>query len=156
VTERERVSATCSIPANAAQIFSTVSSPRGHVQIDGSGMLTSSENEHSLTKVGDAFEIEMDREPLGDVPLGRYTVVNTVTQLIPSELIEWNVTFKGVEPIGHVYGFILAPLKDSVTEVTNYCDWSNITEAWRGHLQFPIVPVTMLEATLANLRRLFA
>jgi hypothetical protein len=156
VTEPERVSATCIIPASASQIFSIVSSPHGHVQIDGSGMLTSSESEHHLTKVGDVFEIEMDREPLGDVPLGRYTVVNTVTALIPSKLIEWNVTFKGVEPIGHVYGFTLVPVEDSVTDVTNYCDWSNITEEWKGHLQFPIVPVPMLEATLANLRRLFA
>jgi len=33
----------------------------------------------------------MDREPLGDVPMGKYKVLNTVTRIVPDELVEWNV-----------------------------------------------------------------
>ena len=69
--------------------------------------------------------MDMDREPLGDIPnLTKYQVRNTVTRIIPDRLVEWTVGFGDHPPFGHVYGWILDPVNESETEVTNYCDWS--------------------------------
>jgi hypothetical protein len=46
----------------------------------------------------------MDRAPLGDLPIGKYTVVNTVTQIVPDALVEWNVGTPERSAAGHVYG----------------------------------------------------
>ncbi len=52
--------------------------------------------------VGETFDMEMDREPLGDIPnLKKYQVRNTVTQIIPDHLIEWTVGFGDHPPFGH-------------------------------------------------------
>jgi hypothetical protein len=43
-------------------------------------------------------------------------------------------------------------VSDSETDVTNYCDWTNITPELRAlRPDWPIVPVAMLEQSLANL-----
>ncbi len=80
-TTSERIEISRIIPAPASEIFRTIASSQGHVAIDGSGMLLAATRTEHLTSVGDTFEINMDREPLGDVPLGKYTVVNTVTKI---------------------------------------------------------------------------
>lgn len=49
-------------------------------------------------------------EALGDVRLGKYKVVNTVTHIESDRLIEWNVGAPGRTPIGHVYGYELDAL----------------------------------------------
>ena len=49
----------------------------------------------------------MDREALGDLPLGKYTVLNTVTKITPDRLLEWNVGSAERGPVGHVYGYEL-------------------------------------------------
>jgi hypothetical protein len=141
----DRITASRRIKASASDIFETISSPQGQVDIDGSGMLIGSTRVQPLTAVGDTFEINMDREPLGDVPLGKYTVTNTVTRIETDRRLEWNVAFGDMAPIGHVYGYLLETIGDRQTEVLSYCDWSSIDEEWRGHLNFPIVPVEMLE-----------
>ena len=80
----DRVSATRRIAAPASKLFEIVSSPAGHVQIDGSGMLEAAPDAKPLTAVGDTFDMDMDRTPLGDIPnLTKYKVRNTVTQFVP-------------------------------------------------------------------------
>ena len=59
----KRVSASRRIAAPADVIYAIVSSPAGHVQIDGSGMLVSTESQVPR-KVGDTFAMHMDRTPL--------------------------------------------------------------------------------------------
>ena len=72
----ERIGATHRIAAPAGHIFRLITDPAVHVRIDGSGMLVEAGSGSVLRAVGDAFEIEMDREPIGDLPLGRYRVRN--------------------------------------------------------------------------------
>jgi hypothetical protein len=154
----ERVEATLIVRVPAAAVFAVVSDPAGHVRIDGSGMLVAAPDAHPVHAVGDQFVMDMDREPLGDLPMGRYEVVNTVTRIVPDELIEWNVGTAGRSPIGHVYGFELRQEQDGslppVTRVTSYCDWSGLNPKLRGRVTFPVVPVAMLESTLDRLRNL--
>jgi hypothetical protein len=98
--------------------------------------------------------MDMDRESLGDVPMGKYTVLNTVTRIVPDTLIEWNVGSAERGPYGHVYGWEITAVRPDETEVTNYCDWSDIPEEARDH--FPIVPRSMMEKSVENLVALLA
>ena len=152
---QDRVSATRRIAAPAAELFSIVASPSGQVAIDGSGMLDAAPDDRPLTTAGETFDMDMDREPLGDIPnLKKYQVRNTVTRIVPGRLIEWTVGFGDLPPFGHVYGWQLEPVNESETEVTNYCDWSNASEEMRSGVTWPVVPVSMLERSVDNLRRL--
>jgi uncharacterized protein YndB with AHSA1/START domain len=152
----ERVSATRRIAAPAHRIFVVVADPAGHVRIDGSGMLEAAPDARPITAVGDTFDMHMDRTPLNDIPgVVKYTVRNTVTRVIPDRLVEWTIGAPGQPPLGHVYGWQLEPVGDTATDVTNYCDWSGITEELRARRpDWPIVPVAMLEESVAKLDRL--
>jgi hypothetical protein len=154
----QRVSATRRIHASAHALFEIVSSPQGHVRIDGSGMLDAAPDAQPLTAVGDVFDMEMDRTPLGDIPgLVKYKVRNTVTQIVPEELVEWTIGGVDQAPLGHVYGWKLVAVSDSETDVTNYCDWTNITPELRARRpDWPIVPVAMLEQSVAKLADIVA
>ena len=149
----ERVSVTRRVAAPADVIYALVTDPAGHVRIDGSGMLEAAPDARPVTAVGDTFDMDMDRAPLNDIPgMGKYQVRNTVTQLVPGRLIEWTIGAPDQPPLGHVYGWQLDPVDEHTTDVTNYCDWTNIVEALRARGRtWPIVPVSMLEETVAKL-----
>jgi hypothetical protein len=150
----ERVSVSRRIAAPAAKIFELISHPQGHVDIDGSGMLLAAPDARALTAVGDVFEISMDREPLGDVPMGKYQVENVVTQFEAGSLLEWNVAVKGRPAGGHVYGYQLIPISAIETDVVNYCDWSGMRPEWKAKVSWPVVPAHMLETSMDTLQRL--
>lgn len=151
----DRVSATRRIAAPAHQLFQIVATPSGQVAIDGSRMLEAAPDDRPLTAVGQTFDMDMDRTPLGDIPnLTKYQVRNTVTRITPDRLVEWTVGFGDHPPFGHVYGWRLDPVGEHETDVTNYCDWSDASEQMRTDLTWPVVPVAMLEQSVENLDRL--
>jgi hypothetical protein len=152
----ERVTVSRTIAAPAERIWALVSHPQGHVDIDGSGMLEAADDARPLTAVGDTFDIKMDRTPLNDIPgLVKYEVRNTVTRLEDGRLIEWGIGGKETPPLGHVYCWSLAPSADgSSTEVTHYCDWTNIPAPMKEAREWPIVPEAMLEQSLDKLEAL--
>jgi hypothetical protein len=123
-----------------------------HVEIDGSGMLEGAPGSRRLEAPGDTFVMDMDRESLGDQPMGKYKSVNTVTRIVPDELLEWNVGLPEHGPFGHVYGWQITALGPGETKITNYCAWPDIPEYAREH--FPIVPLAMLEKSVENLAAL--
>lgn len=147
-----RVSLSRRIPAPADVVFKVISDPQGHVDIDGSGMLVKTDAPRTQA-VGDSFIMNMDRDPLGDLPMGKYQVRNTVTKFISDRAFEWNVGGVDQPPFGHVYGYELQPTDDGSTEVTLYCDWTGV-RAGSIRDRFPIVPVGMLEKSLENLERI--
>lgn len=152
----QRVSASRTIRASAADVFRIVADPAGHVRIDGSGMLEAAPDARPLTEVGQTFDMRMDRTPLNDIPgLVKYEVRNVVTRLEPDALVEWTLGPVGSEPFGHLYGWKLEAVGPNETVVTNYCDWSGITDELRARRpDWPIVPVAMLERSVANLEAL--
>jgi hypothetical protein len=151
----DRTSVKRRIEASASRIFLIVSDPAGHVDIDGSGMLQAAPDARPLTAVGQTFDMEMDRRPLGDIPnMAEYKVRCTVTQLVPDRLIEWTVQAVGKPPAGHVYGWQIEPLTDAECLVTNYCDWSAIDDELRAKFRWPVVPVDRLQRSIENLERL--
>ena len=97
-------------------------------------MLQSSTGEpaHAL---GDTFVIHMDREALGDRPMGKYDVMVTITGYEQDRFITWEVSGENFPSIGHYYGYRLEPVADG-TLVTSIYDWSQVDEKWkpRRHL----------------------
>jgi hypothetical protein len=152
VPDDDRISATRRIAAPAARIFAIITDPAGQVAIDGSHMLVAAPDAARLAAVGDSFAMDMDRDALGDLPLGKYQVLNTVTKYEQDRLLEWNVGSAERGPLGHVYGYALDPIDDDATDVTSYCDWSGISDAMRERIaHWPIVPKMALISTLEKL-----
>jgi hypothetical protein len=148
----ERFEVSRTIAAPAAAIFDVLRDPAGHVDIDSSGMLQDFTGEPAAA-AGDTFVIHMDRESLGDVPLGRYDVTVTIRTYEQDREISWTVVGTVRPPIGHVYGYRLAPEGSDSTVVTSFYDWSDIDPVWRERGIFPILPESALKATLGILER---
>jgi hypothetical protein len=139
------------IPAEARAIFDVVRSPQGHVAIDASGMLQSASGEPAAA-VGDSFVVHMDREALGDLPMGKYDVIVTITGYEQDRFITWEVSGKGFPSIGHYYGYRLEPVEGG-TLVTSLYDWSAVSEKWKPEGRWPIIQESALKATLGILER---
>ena len=150
----ERFEVQRTIPADAATIFAVVSSPTGHVAIDATGMLQGSTGDPA-TAVGDTFVIHMDRESLGDLPMGKYDVTVTITDYEQDTYITWEVSGPGFPSIGHYYGYRLEPVVGG-TLVTSIYDWSAVDEKWKPEGTWPIIPELSLKATLGILERTVA
>jgi hypothetical protein len=147
----ERFEIQRTIPADAATIFAVVTSPAGHVAIDASGMLQSYTGEPA-TAEGDTFVIHMDREALGDMPMGKYDVIVTFTVYEQDRYVTWEVSGEGFPSIGHWYGYRLEPVEGG-TLVTSIYDWSAVEERWKPEGVWPIIPESALKATLGILER---
>jgi hypothetical protein len=150
----ERFEVQRTIPADPSTIFDVVRSPTGHVAIDASGMLQSASGEPAGA-VGDTFVIHMDREALGDMPMGKYDVTVTITAYDQDAFITWEVSGPGFPSIGHYYGYRLEPV-DGGTLVTSIYDWSAVEQRWKPDGTWPIVPEGTLKATLGILERTVA
>ena len=150
----ERLEVQRTIPADAAKVFKVLCDPQGHVSIDSSGMLQDATGD-PVTAVGDTFVVHMDREALNDYPMGVYDVTVTITTFVPDREIAWTIVGQARPPIGHVYGYTLAPTDDG-TLVTSYCDWSSIDPVWKDAGIFPVLSEGALRATLGILARTVA
>ena len=139
------------IAAAPAEVFAVLSTPSGHVAIDASGMLQSTDGP-PVQKVGDEFVVHMDRESLNDRPMGKYDVRVIITKFDRDRLIEWTISGTVQPPIKHLYGYLLEPSPDG-TLVTTYYDWSQISDETRARGVFPVIPEATLRATLGILAR---
>jgi hypothetical protein len=147
----DRIEAVRLIPATPTEIFAVLRDPQGHVDIDASGMLMDAEG-GPVSAVGDRFVVHMDREALGDLPMGRYDVEVIITAYEPDREIAWTIEGTIRPPLQHVYGYRIEPAEGG-SRVVSYCDWSNLREDYRALLTFPIVPESALKGTLGILDR---
>lgn len=151
----DRHSTSRRVAASPAAIFALLTDPATHAAIDGSGMVEAAIDAKPVTAVGDTFDMDMDRTPIGDIPgLVKYKVRNHVTRFEPDRLLEWTTGGIGTPPVGHHYGWELAAVGEGETEVTHYCEWSGISDEVRARVNWPVVPLSMLEQSVANLDRL--
>jgi hypothetical protein len=148
----DRIEVQRTVPADPHQIFAVLTDPIGHVAIDSAGMLMDATG-GTVTAVGDEFVVHMDREALGDRPLGHYDVTVSITAFEADREIAWTIV-GGIAkpPIGHVYGYRLEPV-DGGTLVTSFYDWSDIDPVWRERDIFPVISEAALKATLGILER---
>jgi hypothetical protein len=94
----------------------------------------------------------MDRRPLGDVPdMAEYDATVVITGYEQDALLEWAVLTPKGKPYGHVYGYRLEATDPDTTNVTSYCDWSGLPEHRKDPARWPVVPLHMLEQSLAKL-----
>jgi len=147
----QHVEVTRWIAADAASIFDVLRDPHGHVAIDSSGMLMDATGE-PVEGVGDRFTVHMDREALGDRPLGRYDVDVVITVYEPDVEIAWTIEGQARPYIGHVYGYRLEAVEDG-TRVTSWYDWSDIHPEWAARDIFPVINPNSLRPTLGILAR---
>jgi hypothetical protein len=158
MADEERFDVQRLIRAAPEAIFAVLTEPRGHVSIDSSGMLQSAEGE-PVRQVGDTFVVHMDREALGDLPMGKYDVTVIITRFEPDAGIEWTISGTIQPPLRHLYGYELADRSADqddgrpATLVTSYYDWSQIDERYRPLGIFPVIPEQALKATLGILAR---
>jgi hypothetical protein len=151
----QRLEVDRAIAADPSAIFEVLRSPDGHVSIDASGMLMSAEGDPA-SGVGDRFLVHMDRDALGDVPLGEYDVTVVIETYEPDREIAWSIDGVMQPPLGHVYGYRLEAV-DGGTLVTSYYDWSNLHPDYVAIAdRFPIVSEASLRATLGILARTVA
>lgn len=149
MTDRLEVQRT--IDAAPADIFAVLCDPQGHVAIDATGMLQDADGA-PVEAVGDSFVVHMDREALGDFPLGRYDVSVLISEYEQDAVIAWTILGQIRPQIGHVYGYRLEPAGVG-TLVTSFYDWSDIDQHWRDADIFPVVSEAALRATLGILDR---
>ncbi len=142
------------IAAEPSTIFDVLRSPEGHVAIDASGMLMSADGDPA-TAIGDRFTIHMDREALNDFPLGLYDVTVVITEFEQDREIAWTIDGLIQPPIGHIYGYRLAPIEGG-TLVTSYYDWTDIHPDWKERDVFPVLQEVNLRATVGILARTVA
>ena len=147
----DRIEVQRTIDAAPADIFAVLCDPQGHVAIDATGMLQDAEGA-PVQAVGDSFVVHMDREALGDFPLGRYDVSVMISEYEQDSLIAWTILGQIRPQIGHVYGYRLEPAGDG-TLVTSFYDWTDIDQHWRDADIFPVVSEAALKATLGILDR---
>ena len=140
------------IAASPHEVFAVLRDPRGHVDIDASGMLMDATGE-PVGAVGDRFTVHMDRRALGDLPWEDYDVEVVITVFVPDREIAWTIEGRLKPPLRHVYGYRLEPVGTGVL-VTSYYDWSELDPSWQNSSgSFPVVPETALKATLGILDR---
>ena len=147
----ERIEVQRTIAAPPEAVFQVLSDPAGHVAIDASGMLMAASGV-PVTAVGDQFVVHMDREALGDFPMGPYDVTVSITAFEVDREIAWTILGQIRPQLGHVYGYTLEPV-DGGTLVTSYYDWSGIDAEWRDKGIFPVISEAALRATLGILAR---
>ena len=147
----DRMEVTRPMTAPPKVIYDIVRSPAGHVAIDASGMLQDYTGEPA-EKVGDTFVIHMDRESLGDRPMGKYDVTVTITGYEQDRYTTWEVSGENFPSIGHYYGYRLEPVTGGTT-VTSIYDWSQVDEKWKPAGTWPIISESALKATLGILER---
>jgi hypothetical protein len=152
MTAAERIEVSRAIAAGPAAIFALLTSPEGHVAIDSSGMLMAASGS-PVRAVGDSFVVHMDREALGDRPLGLYDVAIHIVTFEPDVEVAWTV--EAHVDLGHIYGYRLEPIDDG-TLVTSFYDWAAVDESIRQVLPFPVIPESALRATLGILARTVA
>ncbi len=139
------------IAADPATVFGLLCEPSGHVRIDSSGMLQSAGGDR-VQQTGDTFVVYMDREALGDLPMGKYEVTVIITRFEPDSLIEWTISGAIQPPIKHLYGYRVEP-SAAGSLVTSYYDWSQIEQKYREMDIFPVIPEATLRASLGILAR---
>ncbi|MEZ5244063.1 MAG: SRPBCC family protein [Acidimicrobiales bacterium] len=126
------------IHASPEAIFAIVSSPAGHVRIDGSGSLRDSIEGPDHLTLGDKFRMDMKM----GVP---YKMWSTVVEFEQDRLIAWAHFGK------HRWRFELEPVGDS-TMVTHTFDWSTARSPKFIELMgYPKKHPANLEATLERL-----
>ncbi|WP_091617854.1 SRPBCC family protein [Amycolatopsis saalfeldensis] len=139
-----QVSRTAVIAASPEQLFDLLADPAKHPLIDGSGTVRASgDGGPDRLSLGARFGMEMK---MG----ASYKIQNTVVEFEENRLIAWR------HFMGHRWRWLLKPLDDGKTEVTETFDWSTAKSPLAIRLAgFPRKNTQGIEKTLERLAGMF-
>ena len=130
-----------------------------HPEVDGSGMVRSSVDDLTISRVGDVFVMNMFNDSMGD-----YVMENHVVEFEPDRRIVWEPVMRSIDnpefqsdvgvPALHQWGWDLEPLDAERTKVTEFFDCSRSPEWLRRAVREGERWRPEIEASLANLERL--
>lgn len=153
------VTETRDIDASAPRVFSIVSDPAKHPQIDGTGMLRSAEDNQVISGVGDVFFMSMTHWHRGN-----YVMENHVVEFEQDRRIAW-------EPVAQIsekgdfdsqgpsseprwWGWQLEPLGEEKTRVTAFYECSRLSEGLRKFIKDGEFWRPAMVTSLENLEKL--
>jgi uncharacterized protein YndB with AHSA1/START domain len=153
------ISVSLDIDAPAHELFQYLARPADHTAIDGSGMLRGTDRQVAISGVGDAFEMRMSNEILGD-----YITENHVVEFEVDRRIAWEPVLKATDKPEHQsrvgdsahlrWGWELTPQPGGGTRVTEFYDLSRAPEWLHEATKEGEVWRPVMEASLANLAKL--
>lgn len=153
VSESRVIDATCE------RIFALLADPTMHASIDGTGMLRDAIEGNTIRAVGDEFYVAMvhwDR--------GNYIKTNVVLEFELNRRLVWapikdtpekpteKSNFNGTPD--YFWGWVLRPLEDGTTEVTEFFDCTNASEHLRSYIKDGEFWRLSMINSLMNLERL--
>jgi hypothetical protein len=155
------ISVSRDIPASAERIFALLARPVAHRDVDGSGMLRNALADVEISKVGDAFSMNMFNDEMGD-----YVMENHVVEFEQNRRVVWEPVMRSTDnpelqaDIGvsafQQWGWQLEPLDPSHTRVTEFFDCSRSPDWLRKAVKEGEGWRPQIEASLENLERLVA
>lgn len=148
MTDETRISVERTIDASADALFTVLSNPERHVELDGSGFVRSADRTNRIQQVGDVFTMNMEGDHMG----GEYQTDNHVTGFDENRLIAWQTAPAGTEPPGWQWVWELESQGPESTLVRHTYDWSGVTDPeLLKKVSFPLVSESELEDTLGKL-----
>lgn len=155
----EMVSASATIQASAARVFTVLCDPRRHAAIDGTGWVCEAVDPEPVTASGQVFRMNMFHPRH---PNGSYEIHNLVWLFDQHRAIAWRPGFVEDPSTGTLgfggwtWRYDLRPLGSQACEVTHTYDWSAVGPGPREHLTFPPFPSDHLKNSLHHLSELAA
>ncbi|MGP5071723.1 SRPBCC family protein [Arthrobacter rhombi] len=147
MSEKE-ITASRTIDAPADTLFSVLSNPERHAELDGSGLVQSDDKSDRITAVGQMFTMNMHWEKMG----GDYKTDNHVVGFDENKLLAWETAPQGQQPPGWQWVWELEPQGPDSTKVSVTYDWSSVTDKdVLKQISFPAIPQEDLESSLGNL-----
>lgn len=151
--ESNRMTATRTIEASAVAVFAVLTDPSKHAAIDGSGWVTASLDDASLTHPGQVFRMAMYHE---NHPDKNYEVANQVELLDPARAIAWKTGYQSADTGelsfgGWIWRYDLEARGSSQTVVTLIYDWSGASPEAREIIRFPPFGQDHLDHSLDHL-----
>ena len=148
MTDDKKITVSRTIDASAADIFTVLSNPQRHAELDGSGFIVSDDKTDRITATGQVFTMNMEGDHMG----GEYKTDNHVVGYDENKLLAWKTAPAGTEPPGWQWVWELKPQDADTTDVTLTYDWSAVTDkALLKKVSFPLVSESELEDSLGRL-----
>lgn len=149
-TTAPRIVVRRTVQAPASKVFTLLSDPARHAEIDGSGTVRAAVGTTPITTVGEVFVMEMHRE--ARAAGADYRTDNHVVRLKPDRRIAWTTALVDATPSGFFWEFELQSEDELTTEVVHTYDWSQVTDpAVLERVGFPLVSAAQMQATLDRL-----
>ncbi len=148
MSDDKKITVSRTIDASAADIFTVLSNPQRHAELDGSGFIVSDDKTDRITATGQVFTMNMEGDHMG----GEYKTDNHVVGYDENKLLAWKTAPAGTEPPGWQWVWELKPQDADTTDVTLTYDWSAVTDkALLKKVSFPLVSESELEDSLGRL-----